>query len=142
MTIARAGIGVTWATLSARPFIGIVAASIALTMGTSPGATGTLEDPSAYALIPAQLSMDRKTPPNAPAPKKRKSARPGPDAGLTSEERKRLAEAINRMTPAERKKLAKAMKRLTPEERSQLAEVVKQQLSRKGTGSQLTKNAR
>jgi hypothetical protein len=142
MTIACASIGVTWASLCARPLIGIVAASIALIMEVSPVAARSLEVPSAYALNPAQLSMDRKTPPNAPAAKKRMTARSRPDSGLTPEEQKRLAEAINRMTPAERKRLAKAMNRLTPEGRRQLAEVVKRQLARKGTASQLTKNAR
>jgi hypothetical protein len=142
MTIASASIGVIRASFSAKPLIGIAAASIALTMGISPAAARALDAPSAYALIPAQLSMDRKTPPNAAAKTKSMSARSRPDGGLTTEEQKRLAETINGMTPAERKRLAKAMKRLTPEERSQLAEVVSRQLARKGTVSQLTRNAR
>jgi hypothetical protein len=85
--------------------------------------------------------MDRKTAPNAPAPKKRMSARTIPDGGLTPEEQRRLAEAINRMTPKERKRLAKAMKRLTPDGRRQLADVLKRQLAG-GTLSQATRHAR
>ena len=69
------------------------------------------------------------------------SARTIPDGGLTPDEQRRLAEAINRMTPKERKRLAKAMKRLTPEGRRQLADVLKRQLAG-GTVSQATKPAR
>lgn len=65
-----------------------------------------------------------------------------PGGGLTSEEQRRLVDAINRMTPKERKRLAKAMKRLTPEQRGQLAEVLKRQLAGKGPVSQLTGHAR
>jgi hypothetical protein len=130
MTIASANSRVLRAGLDVRPFVGIVVASIALAAGISPAAAaGSLEVRSAYTLIPAQLSMDRKTPPNAPAPKKSMSARTGRDVGLTPEEQRRLAEAINRMTPKERKRLDKMMKRLTPEGRRQLADVVKRQLA-------------
>jgi hypothetical protein len=110
--------------------IGVVVASIALTAGiSSPANAGSVEVSSAYALIPAQLSMDRKTPPIGPPPKKRMSARAKPDDGLTPEGQRRLAEAINHMTPKERERLAKAMKRLTPEGRRQLADMVKRRLA-------------
>jgi len=143
MTIASANNRVTRAGLDIRSSIGIVVASIALATGIRPAAAACcLEVRSAYALIPAQLSMDRKTPPTAPAPKKSMSARKKPDVGLTPEEERRLAEAINRMTPKERKRLAKAMKRLTPEGRRQLADVVKRQLAGVGTLSQATKHPR
>ncbi len=77
--------------------------------------------------------MDRKTAPNAPVPGKHMSARTIPDGGLTPEEQRRLADAINRMTPKERKRLAKAMKRLTPDGRRQLADVLKRQLAAPAT---------
>jgi hypothetical protein len=128
MTIASASSRVTWASLDLRPFIGILVASIALTAGICP--------------LAAQLSMDRKTAPIAPAPKKSTSARTKPDVGLTPEEQRRLAAAINRMTPKERKRLAKAMKGLTPEGRRQLAAVVKRQLAAESASSQPTKHAR
>jgi hypothetical protein len=143
MTIASAISRVTWAGLDVRPFIGILVTSIALAAGICPlSAAGTLEVRSSYALIPAQLSMDRKTPPITPAPKKRMSARTKPDGGLTPEEQRRLAAAINGMTPKERKRLAKAMKRLTPQGRRQLADVVKRQLAGESALSQSTKHVR
>jgi len=143
MTVASANCHVTWAGLDVRPFISIVVASIALVTGICPAAdAGCLEVRSTYALIPTQLSMDRKTAPTAPAPKKSTRARTKSEVGLTPEEQRRLAEAINRMTPKERKQLANAMKRLTPEGRRQLTDVVKRRLAGMGTQSQATKHAR
>lgn len=143
MTIPSASPRVTWVGLDVRSFIGILLASIALAAGIRPAAAaGNLEVRSTYALIPVQLSMDRKTAPNAPAPKKSMSARTKPAAGLTPGEQRRLAEAINRMTPKERKRLAKAMKRLTPEGRRQLTDVIKRQLAGEGALSRATKRAR
>jgi hypothetical protein len=134
MNLVPASTRATWAGFGVRPFIGIVVASIALATGICPAT-------AAGNLVPAQLSMDRKMPPAAPAPRNGMSARTIPDVGLTPEGQRRLAEAINRMTPKERKRLAKAMKRLTPEGRRQLADVLKRQLA--GTTlSQATKHAR
>lgn len=128
--------------LGVRSCIVTVVASIALATGICPAATaGNLDVRPTYALIPIQLSMDRKTPPNAPVPKKSMSARTRPDDGLTPGEQRRLAEAINRMTPKERKRLAKAMKHLTPEGRRQLTDVVKRQLAGDAL-SQATKHGR
>lgn len=143
MTIPSAGTRGTRAGLDVGSFIGIVVASIALSMGICPAAAAVNpEVRSAYAFIPVQLSMDRKTAPIAPVPKKSMSAGTKPNAGLTPGEQRRLAEAINRMTPKERKRLAKAMERLTPEGRRQLTEVVKRQLAGEGALSQTTKHAR
>jgi hypothetical protein len=145
MTIASTGTRVRWASL----VTGILVASAAWVTVMCPAAAAgrveketLLEDPSAYVLIPAQLSAPRTMPPNAPAMRKRLSAPAKTADGLTPEEYKRLAEAINSMTPKERKRLAKAMKHLTPEGRRQLAEVVKRGLAGKGPVSQLTKHAR
>ena len=143
MIIASANTRVTWAGVGVGPLIGIVAASIALVTGICPvAAAKSAEVPSAYALIPAQLSMGRPGPASAPAARKRMTAPAKPEAGLTPQEQKRLAEAMNRLTPEERKRLAKAVKRLTPQQRRQLVAVVKRQLAKKGTASQLTKRAR
>jgi len=119
---------------------GIVLASITLTLGVCPEAV--LAAPSGYALVPAQLSMGSGAPPSAPPAWKRLSAPAKRESGLTQDEYKQLAEAINRMTPKERKRLAKAMKHLTPEGRRQLDELVKRQLAGNGTGSQLARHSR
>jgi hypothetical protein len=122
---------------------GIVVASIAWATAMCPIAAATsLEDPSAYALVPAQLSAPRTMPPNVPAMRKRLNAPTKNANGLTPQESKRLAEAINGMTPKERKRLAKAMKHLTPEERRQLVEVVKRGMAGRGPASQLTRHPR
>jgi hypothetical protein len=120
----------------------LVAGSISLACGICPvvGA-GSLDNSSAYTLVPAQLSAGRTAPPNAPA-RKWMSGPAKPQGELTSGEQSRLVDAINRMTPKERKRLAKAMKRLTPEERAQLAQVLKRQLAGKGPVSQLAGHAR
>jgi hypothetical protein len=120
----------------------IVVGTIALTAGICRvAAAGSPDNPTAYALIPAQLSPGRIAPPNAPA-RKWMSAPAKTQGGLTSEEQSRLVDAINRMTPKERKQLAKAMKRLTPEERGQLAAVLKRQLAGKRPVSQLAGHTR
>ena len=109
----------------------MLVAFIALTAEILPVATARrLENHSAYTLVPIQLSMGRAIP-SAPPPKKRLSAPPAkPRGALTSEERGRLAEAMNRMTPKERKRLSKAWKKMTPEQRNQLAAEVKRNLAR------------
>jgi len=118
----------------------MVAVSIALVVGVGPVATaGNPEAPPAYAVVPVQLSMGHP----GPAARKRMSAPAKPVTGLTPEEyRRRLDEAMKRMTPQERKRVAKAVKRMTPEERRQLEEAVKRQLSGKKTAQHLIKRAR
>jgi hypothetical protein len=71
-----------------------------------------------------------------------KNAPAKPEAGLTPQEQKRLAEALSQMTPKERKRLVKAVKRLTPAQRMQFVAVVKQQLAKNGKASQLTRPTR
>jgi hypothetical protein len=118
--------------------IGIVAASVALVAT----AAGSPEVPTAYALIPAQLSAARAFPPNAPAARTRKATPAKTGEDLTPDEYKRLADAMNRMTPKERKRLAKAIKSLSPEGRRQFAQVVKRQLAGQATSSQVVKRGR
>lgn len=76
------------------------------------------------------------------AARKKVTAPAKPEAGLTPQEQKRLAEALNQLTPESRKRLAKVVKHLTPEQRRQLLAVVKRQLAKKGTASQLTYHPR
>ncbi len=56
-----------------------------------------------------------------------------PASALTAAEQKRLAEAMNQMSPKERKRLAKAVKRMTPEQRRQYVAFLKQQLAKRST---------
>ena len=70
------------------------------------------------------------------AARKKVTAPAKPEAGLTLQEQKRLAEALNQLTPENRKRLAKVVKHLTPEQRRQLLAVVKDQLAKERAASQ------
>ncbi len=64
-----------------------------------------------------------------PPAQKRTTARAKPAAGSTPDADKRLAEAIQNLSPKDRKKLNKAMKRLSPEQRAQAINAMKRQLA-------------
>jgi hypothetical protein len=89
-----------------------------------------------------QLSMERKVPASAFGAGKRASAPAKPRGGTAQEEDRRLAEALNRLSPKERERLAKAMKRLTPEQRKRLTETLKRQLAGRATAPPVVKRAR
>jgi len=143
MTIASANTRVTWAGIGLARLIGIVVAFTACVTGMCPvGAAQSAEGPSAYAIIPVQLSMVRPGPASVPPARKRTTAPAKPEAGLTAQERKRLADAINRLNPEERKRLAKALKRMTPEQRRQFIAALKRQLAKNRTAATAGKRAR
>jgi len=134
---------ITCSTLAVGLLVGIGVGSIALVTGICPASpTKSLEAPSAYDLIPVQLSMARIGPSSAPPARRRMITPAKPEDGLTTEEQRRLAEAMKRLTPQERKRLAKVMKRLTPEERKQLTGVLKRQLEGKKAAPHLMQHAR
>ena len=130
MRIAARNIRATWAAWDGL-LIGIVAALLVLAAAFRPiAATEVARLPSAYSLIPAQLSMGRPGFTRVP-PQKRVASPAKPPAGRNADEQKRLAEAIHRMTPKQRKRFAKAVKHMTPEQRQQFAAIVKQQLAKR-----------
>jgi hypothetical protein len=129
MNVASALTRVMPGSLKVGLVFGAVLTSVGLTAETFPIAADGKLNASAYTLVPVQLAMGRKIP-SAPTPKKRLSAPAvGPQGGLTSDERAKLAEVMKRMTPKERKRLAKMWKRMTPDERNQLAAIVKRNLA-------------
>jgi hypothetical protein len=143
MTTASAVTRVTGGGSNLRCLIGILVASTAFVAGICTAAKAeSSEAPSAHALVPVQLSMGRKVPSGTFAAGKGTSAPAKFRGSGAQEEDKRLAEALNRLSPKERKQLAKAMKRLTPESRKQLTEALKRQLAGKGTAPQAIRRAR
>jgi hypothetical protein len=91
--------------------LGVTLASIALADGDFPAIAGGPKVQLAHA-IPAQFSMARP-------------ARPA--RGLTQDQSKRMAAAIQNMTPKQRKQLTRATKHMTQEQLGQLREAVKRQ---------------
>jgi hypothetical protein len=139
MTIDSASPRVTWTSLGVELLIGIVVVSIAWAAGIRPVVAAEI---TSAQIVPAQLSMGRNLRAPPQAARKKVTAPAKPEAGLTPQEQKRLAEALNQLTPESRKRLAKVVKHLTPEQRRQLLAVVKRQLAKKGTASQLTYHPR
>lgn len=110
---------------------GIAAAWIAVTIAICPAATLRQDVP----LVSIQFAMGGATPVIPPPPRKQ----PSNSGGLTPQEQKMFADALNRLTPKERKRLAKALNRMTPEQRAQFAEGVKRQMAGRGTTPQTAK---
>ena len=79
--------------------------------------------------LPAQLSMGRPGFTRVPPPKTRTTAPAKPAGRSTANADKRLAEAIQNLTPKDRKKLNKAMKRLSPEQRVKVMDAMKRDLA-------------
>jgi hypothetical protein len=77
--------------------------------------------------LPAQISMGRSGFASVPPAKKQTTA-PAKSAGGSVAD-KRLAEAIQNLTPKDRKKLDKALKRLTPEQRAKAIDTMKRQFA-------------
>ena len=147
MAIASAKTRVPWAGVACGPILGIAVASIALVAGVvPPAAAGRERVSSAYALIPAQLSMGRpgftKVPPVRKSTTTATPATPAtPGTALTPQEQKRIADMMGRMSPKDRKRLLKSVKRMTPEQRQRFVAILKQQLAKQGPAA-ATKRAR
>jgi DNA-directed RNA polymerase specialized sigma24 family protein len=83
----------------------------------------------------AQISMQR--PGITGIPQARKQTAPAqapPVATLTADEEKRLNTVIKHMKRKDRKKLAQALQKMTPQQRQQLLRSVKQQLAQQPAG--------
>jgi len=78
----------------------------------------------------AQISMGRPGMTPVPPPPRKTSApvRPTRPATLTPDQQARLASLMKQMSGKQRKKLAKAIDRMTPQQRQQFIALLKQQL--------------
>ncbi len=130
MTAASAGASVTWAALGFMGLLGFVASAPSVAMIRPDASDESIQVLPAYTLVPVQLSMGRKVPPQTAVTRKPSSA-PRKSANEPRDVDKQLIETMNRLTPKERKRLAKAINRMTPEERRRFAETVKRELAQK-----------
>ncbi len=87
--------------------------------------------------LPAQVAIGRSGFTNVPPARKRTTAAAGP-AG-TSDADKRLADAIQKLTPKDRRKLDKAMKRLSPDQRVQAIAAMKRQVASSSHPTRITR---
>jgi len=79
--------------------------------------------------LPAQLSMGIPGFTPLPPAKAGMTAPAKPGGGSTPNADKRLADAIQNLSPKDRKKLSKAMKRLSPEQRAKVIDAMKRNLA-------------
>jgi hypothetical protein len=79
--------------------------------------------------LPAQLSMGRPGFTRIPPAKKRTTVPAKPAGGSTADADKRLAEAIQNLTPKDRERLNKAMKRLSPAQRIQVIDSMRRRFA-------------
>jgi hypothetical protein len=79
--------------------------------------------------LPAQLSMGRSGFTRVPPPNKRTTAPAKPGGGSTQDADKRLADAIQNLTPKDRRRLNTAMKRLSPGQRAQAIDAMKRRFA-------------
>ena len=100
-----------------QPAPGILRAALALGI-----LSGVLSMP-----LPAQVAIGRPGFTNVPPAKKRTTATASHAGGSDAD--KRLADAIENLTPKDRKRFNKAMKRLTPEQRAKMMDAMKRQLA-------------
>ena len=103
------------------PLIGMIIGAVSLAAGLCPPAN-------------AQISMQR--PGITGVPQGKKQAVPGrgapakPSATLTADEQKRFTTIVKHMKSKDRKKLAAALQKMTPQQRQQLVANVKKQLAK------------
>jgi hypothetical protein len=103
--------------MNIRGVIGIAVAFIALAIGVCPSAA-------------AQISMQRPGLTGVPQGRKLTGPAAKPPVALTADEQKRLSAVIKHMKAKDRKKLALALQKMTPQQRQQLLASVKQQLAK------------
>lgn len=82
----------------------------------------------------AQISMQRPGITGIPQARKQTAPPQVPPATLTADEEKRLNTVIKHMKRKDRKKLAQALQKMTPQQRQQLLRSVKQQLAQQPAG--------
>jgi DNA-directed RNA polymerase specialized sigma24 family protein len=83
----------------------------------------------------AQISMQRPGITGLPQARKKTAPTQAPPAvTLNADEEKRLDKVIKHMKRKDRKKLAQALQKMTPQQRQQLLRSVKQQLSQQPAG--------
>jgi hypothetical protein len=84
-------------------------------------------------VIPVQLTQGRPWLAGPPPPHRDVSPPANRREGLSSDEQKRLNQALNSMTPKQRKQFQKAVKRMSPEQRQKFVAYLKQRLGKPAT---------
>jgi hypothetical protein len=94
-----------------------------------------------FAVTAAQISMQRPGLTGVPQGRKM-TARPQAPVTLTEAEQKQLNTAIKHMKRKDRKRLAEALQKMSPQQRQQLLASVKRQLAQGGATAQGKKGSR